>query len=258
MGSALLSGVFKTHLFKASQVLGYDISKNARQHSQRSYGIALSSSAEAVLANSSRVLIAIKPQDTPTLFERCHGIPGNGKLIISICAGISIQTLQKAFGPQAQICRAMPNTPAVLGLGASAMAFSKNVTATQKKWCFRFFKGAGIVSEVPEKNLNAITGLSGSGPAYGYYLTEALALAGIKAGLQADTALRFSAQTLIGAATMVLQSGKSVPQLIADVSSKGGTTVAGMHVLTHSPVRAILEKTVKAASARAKELSRVS
>lgn len=255
MGSALLKGVLGAGLLKATAVLAYDVHAPALKALRTQYRVNVASSVAEVLQSSQRLLLAVKPQDLEPILRMAKLLRPKTQTVISICAGIPMAKIKAAFATKVQICRAMPNTPAVLLSAASAVAFNRNVTTVEQKWLLKFFGSVGYVCEVKEARLNAITGLSGSGPAYAYYIMEALAQAGVAQGIAYPAALGLAAQTMAGAAKMILMNQKPVAQLIADVTSKGGTTFAGMDVLSQSDINKILKQTVAAATARAAELA---
>ena len=258
MGGALLNGVLSAKLLKPGAITAYDTDSETLKRCHKKFAIRTSKNLESLLNQSERILLAVKPQDLEPVLALAKRLPHKPKTVISICAGVPMAKLRAAFGPKTQICRAMPNTPAVLLSAATAITCSSNMKPAEKKWLLNFFSSVGYVCEVKEPLLNAITGLSGSGPAYSYYIMEALAQAGAAQGLPYADALGLAAKTMEGAAKMILMGEKPVTQLIADVTSKGGTTFAGMQVLTSSQISKILKHTVAAATQRAGELAALS
>jgi len=202
------------------------------------------------------VVIATKPQHVQQAAREGGAVGAGGwggKLIVSIAAGITLQQLGAWFGTE-RIVRAMPNTPAMVGAGATAYCCSAAVTAEDRGRVERIWGSIGIGIEVPENQMDAVTGLSGSGPAYVFAFIEALADGGVMAGLPRDTALKLAAQTVAGAAIMVSQTGVHPAVLKDAVASPAGTTIAGLAKLEHNAFRGAAIEAVVAASERSREL----
>ena len=178
----------------------------------------------------------------------------SGKLFISIAAGVTITAIEEALGSDARVIRVMPNTPALIGQGASAYALGTHATASDSELAASLLASVGTVAEVPEKLLDAVTGLSGSGPAYVYTIIEALADGGVLCGLPKDKAVQLAAQTVAGAANMVLSTGEHPAALRDQVTSPGGTTIAGLQTIEAGNLRATLIDAVEAACSRSKQL----
>ncbi len=206
-----------------------------------------------VAADSDLVLLAVKPQDMRSLCETLAQVKGS-RLYLSIAAGVPIAALESWLGGAQRVIRAMPNTPALVGAGAAAFARGALATDADADLARAVLGGVGIVDEVPEKLLDAVTGLSGSGPAYVYTVIEALADGGVLKGLPRATALRLAAQTVLGAAKMVLDTGKHPAALRDEVTSPGGTTIAGLAQLEKNGLRHALLQAVNAATERSIEL----
>ncbi len=206
-----------------------------------------------VAADSELVLLAVKPQDMQKLCETLAQVKG-ARLYLSIAAGIPIASLESWLGGGQRVIRAMPNTPALVGAGAAAFARGTQATDADADLARRVLGGVGTVDEVPEKLLDAVTGLSGSGPAYVYTVIEALADGGVLKGLPRATALQLAAQTVLGAAKMVLETGKHPAALRDEVTSPGGTTIAGLEQLEAHGLRHALVQAVRAATERSLEL----
>jgi pyrroline-5-carboxylate reductase len=197
-------------------------------------------------------VIAVKPGDVPAA---CQAVAAAGAgRVLSIAAGVTLATLEAHLAPGTAVVRAMPNTPAVVSLGASAIAAGTNAGAADLDWAESVLGAVGLVVRVKEQLLDAVTGLSGSGPAYVFLVAEALIEAGVLAGLPRDVSEALSVQTLLGAATLLSTSAEGPEALRAAVTSPGGTTAAGLRVLEHHGVRSALLEAVAAATARSKEL----
>ncbi len=253
MATALVRGGIAAGAFCAEEVAASDASPAAAQRLRSETGVAILPDNGAVCAMSTALVLCVKPADArEALAGMAEAI--EGKLVISIVAGLSLESLAKAAGPRARIVRVMPNMPALIQKGASAYARGASATDADAEVVEGLFGAAGTVSCVPEKLLNAVTGLSGSGPAYIYLAIEALADGGVLMGLPRDLALQLAAQTVAGAAEMVLHTGEHPAVLRDMVTSPGGTTAAGLEVLESRGVRGAFMAAVRAASARAKEL----
>jgi pyrroline-5-carboxylate reductase len=194
------------------------------------------------------IVLAVKPADVAGVLRSCAGVLA-GKLVVSIAAGLGLGRLEEWSGACVRVVRVMPNTPVMVGAGAAAFSMGAGATAEDGEWVRQLFSATGLCVQVPERLMDAVTGLSGSGPAYGYVLIEALADGGVLMGLPRETALKLAAQTLMGAARMVLEGGSPGPLKDA-VASPGGTTIAGLEVLEVNAVRGALMRAVRAAAER--------
>jgi pyrroline-5-carboxylate reductase len=199
-------------------------------------------------------LVAVKPGDVPAT---CALLGGLGiPRILSIAAGVTTATLQEAAGAGTAVVRAMPNTPAVVGAGASAIAPGPTATAADLDWAQSLLDAVGVVVRVTESQLDAVTGLSGSGPAYVFLIAESLIEAGVLMGLTREVAEVLAVQTLRGSAELLHSSDEHAAALRGAVTSPGGTTAAGLHALESGGLRAAILDAVKAATERSRELGR--
>jgi pyrroline-5-carboxylate reductase len=210
-----------------------------------------------VVAKADVILLCVKPGDAIDALESSRDSLA-GKLVVSILAGVTLAKLQKAAGDKARIVRVMPNTPALVHKGAAAYAAGHSATADDAAIVEKIFSSAGIIFRVKEDLLDVVTGLSGSGPAYVYVVIDALADAGVLMGLPRDLSLRLAAQTVLGAAEMVLVTGLHPAQLKDQVTSPGGTTIAGLEALEGAGIRAAFLSAVRAATERSRELGKQS
>jgi pyrroline-5-carboxylate reductase len=249
MGSALLAGLLASGDLTASECAVVEAMPAARSAISTDFpGVAVS--AEAVAATSA--VLAVKPSDVESA---CALLFGTGvKRVVSILAGVPIARLESLLPSGVAVIRAMPNTPALLGAGATAIAAGSLATTDDMEWAEQTLGAVGLVVRLPEKSLDAVTGLSGSGPAYVFMVAEAMIEAGVLAGLDRQTSHNLAIQTLLGSARMLAESGQSPESLRAQVTSPGGTTAAGLHVLESAGLRAAFLDAVLAASARSKEL----
>jgi pyrroline-5-carboxylate reductase len=197
-------------------------------------------------------VIAVKPGDVGAA---CAALAEHGSApVVSIAAGVTIATLESALAPGTPVVRAMPNTPALVGAGAAAIAAGAAATAEHLAWAESILGAVGTVSRVPERLLDAVTGLSGSGPAYVFLVAEAMIEAGVLAGLPRDVSVALTTQTILGAARLLAETGETAEVLRAGVTSPGGTTAAGLHKLESAGVRAAFLEAVLAATERSRQL----
>ena len=254
MGGALLRGVVAAIGKDKVQVALSDVIPQAVEALKGTLASKSSSGTPAEVAAASEIVIlAVKPHDMQPLCQSLAKVKGQ-RLYISIAAGIPLADLESWLGAKQRVIRCMPNTPALVGAGASAFSRGKLVGDADAGLASRIFGAVGTVTEVPERLLDAVTGLSGSGPAYIYTVVEALADGGVLMGLPRASALQLAAQTVLGAAKMVLETGKHPAALRDEVTSPGGTTIAGLEQLEANGLRNALIKAVRAATARSKDL----
>lgn len=257
MGSALLAAWVKAGLVEPETVVAIDIASARRQALEDQLGVRSSSSISEGLAGAQVVLLALKPQVVPdALADMRLGLRPDA-LVISIAAGVPLAFLEEGLGPKVAVVRVMPNTPCLIGAGATGISAGRQVSEHHKELALCLFEVVGKAFVLEEKLLDAVTGLSGSGPAYIYLIIEALAEGGVAAGLPRDVALELAAQTMAGAAQMVVQTQEHPAQLREAVTSPAGTTAAGIRALEQGAVRAHLIDAVLAAAARARELGSV-
>jgi pyrroline-5-carboxylate reductase len=202
------------------------------------------------------VLLCVKPQVIDVVLTKIVPVADKDKLLISIAAGVTIARIEKVLTGGPRVVRVMPNTPALVLAGAAGLAGGKNATNDDLALAQSIFNSVGRAFIVDEKLMDAVTGLSGSGPAYVFTIIEALAEAGVKAGLPRQLALELAAQTVYGAAKMVLETKEHPGKLRDMVTSPGGTTIEGLHALEEGKLRATLMNAVAAATARSRELGK--
>ncbi len=254
MASALLRGAVRRG-GRAPQSLGItDVRAEARASLTAELGVLdFASNAEAC-AWADEVVLAVKPQVLPNVLSEIADALAPNTLVISIAAGVTIERLEQGLRGHTRIVRAMPNTPALVGEGATALARRPGVSDADFAEATRLFSMAGTVVTVDERLLDAVTGLSGSGPGYAFVAIEALSDAGVRMGLPRDVATKLAAQTLLGAAKLLLETGEHPGKLKDMVTSPGGTTIAGLAALERGGLRNALIAAVEAATARSKEL----
>ena len=254
MGTALVGGAIRAGALAAKDVTGYDPHGAAGKAFAEVTGASLAGDAATMVADADVVLLCVKPHLAVSVMADVAAGDGGSKLVISVVAGISLAVLQGAVPPSWRVIRAMPNTPALVGQGASAFCRGANATDDDASEAMRLFASVGVAIEVPERLMDAVTGLSGSGPAYVFMCIEALADGGVAAGMPRDQALRLATQTVLGAATMVAETGTHPAALKDAVASPGGTTIAGIEALERGGLRAALIAAVNASAKRAGEL----
>jgi pyrroline-5-carboxylate reductase len=255
MGEALLRGMLTAALVEPEGVLGADPDQERMNMIVQRYGIRTARDSRAVAQGGVEVLLlAVKPQAINELFAELKGAVSDRTLVISIVTGVQLVRLEAELGERTRVVRAVPNTPALVGSGMTAVAGGAHVSPDDLKTAVDLFNAVGTTLVVEERHMNAVTGLSGSGPAYAFVMIEALADGGVKAGLARDVALQLAARTLAGAAQLLLQTGEHPGQLKDRVASPGGTTIAGLRELEAGGVRAALINAVEAAAMRAAEL----
>ena len=256
MASALAKGFLRAGLVLPDQVLASDVQEEAR------VAFAAATTAQTTAANGevarvAQVLVlAVKPDQAVGVLEEIRPYVTEGHLLLSIAAGVPLKKLEEALFEGVRVVRVMPNTPALVGASATAYALGEWATRDDAATAQRLFSAVGIAVEVKERLLDAVTGLSGSGPAYGAVIIEALSDAGVAAGLPRDLALRLAAQTLLGSARLILETGLHPASLKDLVSSPGGTTIAGLYQLEQAGLRGALMAAVRAATERSRELGR--
>jgi pyrroline-5-carboxylate reductase len=218
-------------------------------------GISVFESSQPVVERSDVVVLAVKPQSMCQVFAELRPSINPVHLVVSVAAGITIGSIVRGLGPSIRVIRVMPNTPALVGEGASAYALGPGVSTEDGAVVRAFLGSVGQTVCVAEPLLDAVTGLSGSGPAFVYLVIEALADGGVKAGLPRDVATLLAAQTVLGAAKMVRETGQHPGVLKDQVASPGGTTIAGLLALERAGVRGALMDAVEAAARRSAELA---
>ena len=257
MATALAIGFLKSGLTETGKLLASDVHEGARAAFE-TLTQARTTSSNLEVAKASRVIIlAVKPQQMEGMLRELGTVLTPQHVVVSIAAGVTIARMLKWLGREdARIVRVMPNTPALVQEGASAFSIGGQASREDAALAQQLFASVGVAVETAESLLDAVTGLSGSGPAYAFQIIEALSDAGVRVGLPRATATLLAAQTMLGAAKMVLETGDHPGVLKDAVTSPGGTTIAGIHELEKGGLRATLMNAVVAATARSVELGR--
>lgn len=254
MASAMIRGMIRSGVAEPSRISTYDpVAASAAEVG--ALGVQVLGSNREVAASSHVLVLAVKPQVMHTVLADLEPGIGPGHLVISIAAGIPLKTLAAGLGPEPRLVRVMPNTPALVGEGAAGFCLGATATIEDEELVRRCFNSIGRAYRVPETLMDAVTGLSGSGPAFAYLMIESLSDGGVRAGLPRDIATALAAQTVLGAAKMVLETGLHPGVLKDQVTSPGGTTIAGLHALEKGAARAAFIDAVDSASRRSAELA---
>ncbi|XP_049384604.1 pyrroline-5-carboxylate reductase isoform X2 [Solanum stenotomum] len=253
MAESIARGVVKSGILPASRIRTAH-SGSARRTAFESIGVTVFDNNTQVVEDSDVIIFSVKPQVVKNVVSQLKPILSEKKLLVSVAAGVKLKDLQEWAG-QGRFIRVMPNTPSAVGEAATVITLGEKATTEDGELISQLFGAIGKVWKADEKLFDAVTGLSGSGPAYVFLAIEALADGGVAAGLPRELALGLASQTVLGAASMVSGMGKHPGQLKDDVASPGGTTIAGIHELEKSGFRGILMNAVVAAAKRSKELS---
>jgi pyrroline-5-carboxylate reductase len=253
MATALVSGAADSGVFARQDILVSDAVPGVAEKLAAAAQVTAVAGNDELVAQAGVLVLCVKPNDALEAL-RSLGTATADKLIISIVAGLSLASLQAAAGPSARIVRVMPNTPALVHRGAAAYALGGNTLPKDAEITEKLFGAVGLIVQVKESLLDVVTGLSGSGPAYVYLVIEALSDAGVLMGLPRDLSLKLAAQTVVGAAQMVVETGRHPAVLRDEVTSPGGTTIAGLEALEAGAVRSAFLSAVRAATERSREL----
>jgi len=255
MAEAIIKGLLSGG-YPSEKIIFSEPNDQRRELMQKRYGVISSSGNLELVTASNIVVLAIKPQILDQVLADIKQGFDSKTLLISILAGVTTSRLELGLGGSPRVVRAMPNTPALAGIGASALSPGLHVEKNDRLMAQQLFEAVGIALWVEEGEMDAVTGLSGSGPAYIYSVIEALTAGGVANGLTDDVALQLATQTVIGAARMVQQTGEPPAVLRDRVCSPGGTTIAAVKVLEERGLRSILIDAVTAATSRSKELGK--
>ncbi|MDR4502651.1 MAG: pyrroline-5-carboxylate reductase [Nitrospirales bacterium] len=254
MSEALIAGLLKARTFQANAIFVTDVSKDRLILFEQTYGIGGESRNAKAVQRADIIVLAVKPQVLPEVLSEIKSHVKDSHLVISVAAGFPLSKIQQTLPSRTAVIRAMPNTPALVLEGATALAGGDYTTEAQLAIAQEIFQASGKVVVIEEKLMDAVTGLSGSGPAYVYVMIEALADGGVRMGLPRHIAQTLAVQTVLGTAKLLTESGEH-PGILKDrVASPGGTTIAGLHELERGRIRATLMNAVEAATRRSQEL----
>lgn len=256
MARALLRGCLTRAGLLPEHLGATDVAQDALRTLAAEHGVQTFASNADAVQWASVIVLAVKPQVLPGVLFEIAPVLTPDKLVISIVAGISSTRISEGLGGHARVVRAMPNTPAIVGEGATAIVGGRAASPEDLVVADELFRSVGIVVQVAESMMDAVTGLSGSGPGYAFLAIEALSDAGVRAGLPREIATKLAAQTLLGAGKLALETGEHPGRLKDMVTSPAGTTIAGLAALEREGFRHALLCAVDAATARSKELGK--
>ena len=256
IGHALIGGMIESELIAPNNVIATRRTESALETMAEEFpGLQTTTDNVKAVTNASIVILTIKPQSRAEVVTNIRDHIDREVLVISVLAGITTERLQLGFGQDQPVIRAMPNTPALVDAGATAVAAGTYASETHLDMAREIFEAVGEVITVPEEQMDAITGLSGSGPAYVYMFIEALTDAGVKQGLSRADAAKLSAQTVYGAAKLAIETGKHPAILRDEVTTPGGTAIAAVSSLEEHGLRTMLINAVGTATQRSRELN---
>jgi pyrroline-5-carboxylate reductase len=255
MGEALIRGLLAGRTAVPSQIIATDVRAERRDFLAKTFGVrAIDDNLSAVKA-ADIVVLAVKPQHVSEVLAGFKPAMSNRKLVISIAAGVTTARIERELGEGTRVMRVMPNTPALVGAGAAGVAKGAHATDDDLVTAESILGAVGICVRVEEKFIDAVTALSGSGPAYVFYVVEAMIKAGVAAGLEESLAKKLAIQTAYGAAKLLVESGEEPGSLRRKVTSPGGTTEAALKVMTQRELVEIFAEAMSAAEKRSRELS---
>jgi len=254
MAAALIKGLLHGHVLPAERIACSDVKVERLDQLRAAHGIRTTTDNHALLRDCDVLVLAVKPQVIDKVLTEIGGDVRPDQLVVSVAAGVPIEALENRLPAGSHVVRAMPNTPATVQAGATAVAGGAHASADDLRIARELFEAVGRVVVLDETLLDAVTGLSGSGPAYVMLIIEALADGGVKVGLHRDTALLLAAQTVFGSAKLLLETGEHPGRLKDMVTSPGGTAIAGLHTLESGALRKTLIDAVEAATLRAAQL----
>jgi pyrroline-5-carboxylate reductase len=256
MAEALIRGLVRGGHVPASRIAASAPRKERLDELRSAYGIDVTTHNREVVQRCGLLVLSVKPQIVDKVLREVGDQIKPGTLLVSIAAGIDTETLEESVPDGVRVVRAMPNTPALVGAGATAVSPGKHASEADLATARALFEAVGIAVELDESHLDAVTGLSGSGPAYIFLILEALADAGVKVGLSRRDAQLLAAQTVMGSAKLLLETDEHPGRLKDMVTSPGGTAIAGLHTLEQGGLRTTLINAVETATKRARELGR--
>lgn len=259
MGEALIKGLLKSKVIHPERIAASDKTEERLTYIKKNYGVKVFTNNSEVIRDSDVVILAVKSNDIKDVIKEIAQDITKDKLLISIAAGISMDFLRENLPhPMPPIIRAMPNTPSLVLEGAVGVYLSKGISEEDKNIGVKIFETVGkVVLVEKEEWMDAVTGLSGSGPAYMFLIMEALSDAGVKVGLPRNMANLLAVQTMLGSAKLALESKRHFGELKDMVTSPGGTTIAGLHALEDGGLRGALMDAVEAATKRSEELGKI-
>jgi pyrroline-5-carboxylate reductase len=254
MGNAIAKGIIYANVITGGELYLYDIELEKAGNLKDSLNANITNSPSELACSCNIILIAVKPQDIGDLLKEMSHVLDSSKLVISIAAGTTIAGIKKLLNEEVRVVRVMPNMPALVNQGISALCYDSRATTEDKDLARKIFESIGDIIETKEKLIDAVTAISGSGPAYFFYLTEILEKNALDMGLGANEAKLLAIKTALGSAALLRESDLDAEALRKRVTSKGGTTEAAFKVFKDKKLAEILQEGIQAAKERAKEL----
>lgn len=258
MGPAILRGVIRAGLVEKKQVMASEPRDEARELLAQELGIKATADNREVCDFADVIILAVKPQVVPIVLDEVSNKIGKNKIVVSIAAGVPTSQIEARLEPGARVIRVMPNTPCIVGAAASAYAPGEHASQKDLDQVGMILGSVGLAVPVEERHLDAVTGLSGSGPAYVFLFMESLVEGAVQAGLSKQVALDLAMQTVYGSAKLAMESGKPLGQLRDEVTSLGGTTLAGLQALEKGNFQGTVMDAVLRATHRSQELGKAS
>lgn len=254
MARTMIGGMITKQIVSKEDIAGADKMQAAAEDVKKQWGIKTCTDNAQVAGDADVLVLAVKPQFLSQAVSEMKDAVKENTLIISIAAGKKIQEIEELFGKEIKLVRCMPNTPALVGAGCSGLCRNGNVSDEEMKQCMTIMESFGIAQEVPENLMDAVTGVSGSSPAFVFLFMEAMADGAVAAGMPRSQAYTFAAQAVMGSAKLMLESGKHPGELKDMVCSPGGTTIEGVRVLEENAFRGIVADAVLAAVDKSKNM----
>lgn len=255
MGSSIIKGILSSKFEKSENINIFDLDKEKVNNLVKEYGVNTANSEKELAGNCDIIVLSVKPHIIPIVLKNLSGNVKKDTIILTIAAGISISVIENALGEDKKVVRTMPNTPAQVLSGMTAVTFNKNIENSEKEIIFKLLNSFGKSVEIEEKLMHAYTGISGSLPAYVYMFMEALADGGVLCGMPRNKAYEIVAQTVAGSAKMLLETGKHPGQLKDEVCSPAGTTIEAVRVLENGNFRGNVIEAVVACTEKSKEMA---
>ena len=255
MGSSIIKGILSSKFEKSENINIFDLDKEKVNNLVKEYGVNAVNSEKELAENCDIIILSVKPHIIPIVLKNLSGNVKKDTIILTIAAGISISVIENALGEDKKVVRTMPNTPAQVLSGMTAVTFNKNIENSEKEIIFKLLNSFGKSVEIEEKLMHAYTGISGSLPAYVYMFMEALADGGVLCGMPRNKAYEIVAQTVAGSAKMLLETGKHPGQLKDEVCSPAGTTIEAVRVLENGNFRGNVIEAVAACTEKSKEMA---
>ena len=255
MGSSIIKGILSSKFEENENINIFDLDKDKVNNLVKEYGINAVNSEKELAKNCDIIILSVKPHIIPIVLKNLSGNVKKDTIILTIAAGISISVIENALGEDKKVVRTMPNTPAQVLSGMTAVTFNKNIENSEKEIIFKLLNSFGKSVEIEEKLMHAYTGISGSLPAYVYMFMEALADGGVLCGIPRNKAYEIVAQTVAGSAKMLLETGKHPGQLKDEVCSPAGTTIEAVRVLENGNFRGNVIEAVVACTEKSKEMA---